>query len=134
MTTNDVSPAHGEIRARFPALAGSTVFLENAGGSQVPAVVADAMHAYLRETYVQLGAPYALSRHCTRIVERAHDDVRVLMNATGAGEVVIGHSSSGLLRMLADAYAETIRPGEEDPNHIKRMILDDDQPPAARGG
>ncbi len=49
------------IRARFPALDSDTVFLENAGGSQVPDVVADAIHAYMRRTYVQLGADYALS-------------------------------------------------------------------------
>ncbi len=32
------------IRAQFPALAGETVFLENAGGSQVPLCVADRIH------------------------------------------------------------------------------------------
>mgnify|MGYP000066587850 CR=1 FL=1 len=36
-----------DLREQFPALGGDIVFLENAGGSQVPAVVADAMHRYL---------------------------------------------------------------------------------------
>ncbi len=111
MTTTTIDLA--AIRARFPALAGPTVLLENAGGSQVPEVVADAMHAYLRDTYVQLGADYGLSKRCTEVVQQAHDDVRVLMNGEGIGEVVLGPSSSQLCRMLADCYAEVVQPGDE---------------------
>jgi cysteine desulfurase family protein (TIGR01976 family) len=62
---------------------------------------------------VQLGAPYGLSRYCSQIVQQAHDDTRLLMNGDGCGEVVLGHSTSWLLRMLADCYAETIQPGDE---------------------
>lgn len=113
MPTSATVPDLAAIRASFPALDQATLFLENAGGSQVPAVVADAMHAYLRETYVQLDAPYPLSRHCTAVVQQAHDDVRLLVNGDGVGEVVLGHSSSWLFRMLADCYAETIRAGDE---------------------
>ena len=113
MTTTRTTPDLAALRAQFPALAQDLLYLENAGGSQVPACVADAMHAYLRNTYVQLGAPYALSQHCTRVVQQAHDDTQVLMNADGVGEVVLGHSSSSLLRMLADCYSETIEPGDE---------------------
>ena len=101
------------IRAAFPALSGPTVFLENAGGSQVPAVVADAIHRYMRETYVQLGADYALSKHCTAVVEEAHAFVRMLFGGEGLGEVVLGPSSSQLCRTVADAFAETIREGDE---------------------
>jgi cysteine desulfurase family protein (TIGR01976 family) len=39
--------------------------------------------------------------------------VRLFMNGDVMGEVVLGHSSSWLFRMLADCYAETIQPGDE---------------------
>ena len=53
MTTISPPDAHLEtIRACFPALAGGTVFLENAGGSQVPAVVADAIREYMLNDYM----------------------------------------------------------------------------------
>jgi cysteine desulfurase family protein (TIGR01976 family) len=106
-------PDLDRIRACFPSLASETVFLENAGGSQVPSVVADAVHRYLQETYVQLGADYPLSLQCTRIVNDAHDAVRRFMGGDDIGEVVLGASTSALFRTLADAYADTIEKGDE---------------------
>lgn len=100
------------LRSQFPALAGETIFLENAGGSQVPAVVAQRMHDYILQTYVQLGAGYEKSRHATTTVEEAHRFARLLMGGT-AGEVVLGPSTSGLLQMLADCYARVLAPEQE---------------------
>jgi cysteine desulfurase family protein (TIGR01976 family) len=100
------------IRAQFPALAGDTVFLENAGGSQVPAVVADRTRDYMLTNYVQIGASYPLSRSATELVAEAHDFVRVMMNGRD-GEVILGPSTSALLRMLADCYAQILKPGAE---------------------
>ena len=76
-----------DIRAQFPALAGPDVFLDNAGGSQVPRCVADRMRDYLLESYVQLDGEYATSRRSTEAVERAHQFINVLMNGVGCGEV-----------------------------------------------
>lgn len=101
------------IRSQFPALAGSTVFLENAGGSQVPRVVADRMQDYMLSTYVQLGAPYELSATCTRIVDEAHDFANTLMNGGGVGQAILGASSTHLCNMLADCYADVLEPGDE---------------------
>ncbi len=113
MSTNALVPDLSAIRLQFPALASDTVFLENAGGSQVPAGVPDAIRDYMRTTYVQLGADYDLSRQATAVVDEAHDFVRLFMNGDGVGEVVLGASSSVLCRMLADAYLPTIQPGDE---------------------
>lgn len=106
-------PDLAAIRGAFPALAQDTVFLENAGGSQVPGVVADRIYEYLRSTYVQLGADYTLSKYCTRIVKKAHTFARTYMGGDGLGEVALGPSSSQHCRTLADAYADTIQPGDE---------------------
>lgn len=107
LSTSDVDRAR--IRAQFPALAGDTVFLENAGGSQIPTMVADRISDYMLSTYVQLGAGYPLSREATRVVDDAHEFVRLLMNGSG-GEAIFGPSTSALLRMLSDCYAPVLSP------------------------
>ncbi len=100
------------IRAHFPALGGTTVFLENAGGSQVPLVVADRVRDYMLSSYVQLGAGYRLSQQSSRLVAEARDFVRLLMGGRD-GEVILGPSTSVLLQMLADCYARVLEPGQE---------------------
>ena len=101
------------IRSRFPALASDTVFLENAGGSQVPAVVADAMHHYMLNTYVQLGAGYELADECDRVIERAHEFINLLVNGADSGKVILGPSCSQLCSMLAQCYGDLLKPGDE---------------------
>jgi len=111
--TNQISSDDRErIRAQFPALAGNTVYLENAGGSQVPAVVADSIRDYMLTSYVQLGAGYPLSHRATELVDEAHDFVRLMMNGKD-GEVILGPSTSALLKMLAVSYAQVLKPGSE---------------------
>lgn len=101
------------IRSRFPALKGETIYLENAGGSQVPAVVADAVRQYMLESYVQLGAGYSLSQRCTKNVSDAHDFINLFMNGEGVGKTILGPSCTQLLYMLAGCYADILKPGEE---------------------
>ena len=48
--------------------------------------------------------------------------------------LLVGLAALLVVWVIWRAVVLTIRPGEEDPNHIKRLILDDDTPPpAARG-
>ena len=101
-----------QLRSHFPALASGTVFLENAGGSQIPVQVADRIRDYLLESYVQLGAGYELSRRSTDLVDRARDFVRLLMGGD-EGEVILGPSASALLQMLAECYSRFLTPGAE---------------------
>lgn len=63
----------------------------------------------------------------------AHDhDVSDL---TALEWIGVGLAGLFVVWVIWRAVVLTIRPGEEDPNHIKRAILDDDPPPpAARGG
>jgi cysteine desulfurase family protein (TIGR01976 family) len=110
MTDTITDAERARIRGQFPALAAETIFLENAGGSQVPKVVADRISDYMMSSYVQLGAGYDLSQRASRVVDEAHEFVRLLMNG-GGGEVILGPSTSALLRMLSDCYAKVLRPG-----------------------
>jgi cysteine desulfurase family protein (TIGR01976 family) len=112
VTVQITSDDRERIRTQFPALAGDTVFLENAGGSQVPVVVADRIRDYMVSTYVQIGAGYPLSQRATELIDESHDFVRLMMNGTD-GEVILGPSTSVLLQMLAGCYAKVLRPGSE---------------------
>lgn len=97
----------------FPALASDFAFLENAGGSQVPASVIEAIAHHLTHDCCQLGAGYPASDRATATVERAHRFMDRFVNGEGLGRVVLGSSSTSLLHVLAHAFAPTIRPGDE---------------------
>ena len=101
------------IRAEFPALSTGTVFLDNAGGSQVLRRVADRIHDYLLTTSVQLGASYAVSQSASEKVLAARRSVAELINARHDDEVVMGGSTTGLMFLLTQAILPSIQPGDE---------------------
>ena len=101
------------VRGQFPALGGSEVFLDNAGGSVTLARVADRIHDYLSNTDVQLGATYRTS---VNAAERYADARSKLAGFIGAGrpeDVVFGPSSTILLGFLARALTGCIGKGDE---------------------
>jgi len=94
------------IREQFPSLQTcSDVLLDNAGGSQVPRQVAEAMCYYMLSNYVQVGADYRTSLSATATVHRAHEFVTLMMNGVQHGHVAIGSSTTMLCAMLAECYA-----------------------------
>ena len=101
------------IRSAFPALSGDTILLENAGGSQVPAGVADAIRKYMLNDYVQLGAGYPASDRATATVAAAHTLVETMLNGHESGTAILGSSCTSLTYMLSDCYARVIKPGDE---------------------
>jgi len=102
-----------QIRAKFPALAGGFAFLENAGGSQVPDCVINAMTDFMRSSYVQTGAGYAASDRATEVATEAHRVVSLLFNGEGLGYPVLGPSTTALLFMLGTCIGRTLQPGDE---------------------
>ncbi len=102
-----------QVRAQFPALRDGFAFLENAGGSQVPEVVIDAMTRFIRESYVQTGAGYAASDRATQLVVDAHDFMNLMFNGQDLGYVALGSSTSALLAMLGGCIGKTLQPGDE---------------------
>ena len=104
------------IRKRFPAFrVCADVLLDNAGGSQVPRQVADAMADYMLATYVQLGADYRTSVCSTGTVQKAHEFVNLMMIGVQHGHVALGSSTTVLCAMLAECYA---RAGSQARNEI----------------
>ena len=114
-------PTPAEVRAQFPALAGGFAFLENAGGSQLPRTVIDAMRDYQTRSYVQTGAGYPKSDAATENIDSAHVFAEEMVNAGGVGKCVLGASTTALVAMVAEAYARDWRAGDEvivaDTNH-----------------
>ena len=102
-----------DIRAEFPALAGNTVFLDNAGGSQVLRRVADRVRDYLLTSSVQLGASYSASHTAGNKVLAARRAVAELINAPNDESVVMGGATTALMFMLTQALLPGIKPGDE---------------------
>lgn len=109
----DGLPSRDALRSWFPALASGFAYLENAGGSQVPGCVADAVREHMLSCYVQLGAGYPQSTRATAMVAEAHAFIETFMNARPAGVVVLGSSMTALSTILANAYADIMKPGDE---------------------
>ena len=101
------------VRAEFPALAGDTVYLDNAGGSLVLRRVADRVRDYLLTSSVQLGASYAASQAASTKVLAARRVVAELINAPFDDEVVMGGATTALIYMLTQALMQGIEPGDE---------------------
>ena len=101
------------IRGEFPALAQDFVFLDNAGGSQVLARVADRVRDYLLTSSVQLGASYAHSQAAGAKVLQARQSVARLINAAHDEEVVMGGATTALMFQLIQAILPQVRPGDE---------------------
>lgn len=110
-----------QVRTCFPSLASGFGYLDNAGGSQIPDVVIDAMADYCRTSYVQTGGSYPASVATKCLLDETHAFVAEFLNAGSTGGVILGASSTALVHLLANAFGETLRPGDEiivaDSNH-----------------
>src|SRR6201991_3317115 len=85
-----------EIRAMFPAIqkAGDFIFLDNAGGSQVPQAVVDAVANHLVDFNVQRMAKYQHSQGVDRNIEEARESVSLLVNAYRPEEISFGQNAT----------------------------------------
>lgn len=104
------------VRQQYPALTEGRykdiAFFENAGGTYVPKQVIDQMEDFLINTKVQPYGPYAMSEEATNMIETATVAMAEMINAD-ASEIVIGHSTTMNLVMLAKALRPHFKPGDE---------------------
>ncbi len=101
------------VRGHFPSLEGEWTFCDNAGGSQILKPVVDRLQDYLLTSNVQLGASYEVSQLATERLKAASDFAATYVNAADPSEVVMGPSTSMLLRILALCLGATLQPGDE---------------------
>lgn len=99
-----------EVRGSFPALSGSQVYFDNAGGSQTLATVADRVREYLLTNNVQLGATYATGRKSTAKYAEGYGAAAKYINAAPE-EIVLGSSTTQLFRNLS--FTLNFNPGDE---------------------
>jgi cysteine desulfurase family protein (TIGR01976 family) len=100
-------------RAAFPGLATDTVFLDNAGGSQVLGRVADRIHACLLQDNVQLGASYGASQRAGERVLAARRAIADMLNAPQDDQIVMGPATTALIGTLVSALQPSLQAGDE---------------------
>ncbi len=101
------------IRCEFPGLETDMVFMDNAGGSQTLRRVVDRIGDFLFTSNVQLGASYATSVKAGERVRDSRVRAATLVNAARPEEIVMGGSSTALLRMLVQGLAHLFEPSDE---------------------
>src|ERR1700722_10563620 len=101
-------PVH-ELRAQFPALQQNPdfIFLENAGGSQVPQSVVDAVVRHLVDFNVQRMAKYRHSAGVDRNLAEARESVALLVNAYRPEEISFGLNATSFIRLVSLGIGKT---------------------------
>lgn len=102
-----------KVRQYFPALAGEWTFFDNAGGSQTLKKVVNRISEYLLSSDVQLGASYAVSELAGERLALATKGMATLINANSFKEVVMGPSTTMMLKVLSISLGQTFTPGDE---------------------
>lgn len=101
------------VRQQFPALKRDFVFMDNAGGSQVLGNVINRISNYLTNTNVQLGASYIVSQESGKRLDDATRKIANFLNAGKKEEIVVGSSTTMLLRILSLTLSEQWKAGDE---------------------
>ncbi|MEH2259633.1 cysteine desulfurase-like protein [Nostoc sp.] len=102
-----------KVRQYFPALAGEWTFFDNAGGSQTLKKVVDRISEFLLSSDVQLGASYAISELAGERLALATRGMATFINANSSKEVVMGPSTTMMLKVLSMCLGQTFTPGDE---------------------
>ena len=101
------------VRQNFPALSGDWVFFDNAGGSQILQPVVDRINEYLLTSNVQHGASYSISQLARERLTEANQTMAVFINAGNSSEVIMGPSTTMLIRILSICLGKWFKPGDE---------------------
>ncbi len=104
-----------DLRALFPALvkAGDFIFLDNAGGAQVPQAVVDAVATHLVDFNVQRMAKYRHSQGVDRNLAEARETVALLVNAYRPEEVSFGMNATSFIRLVSLGIARMLQARNE---------------------
>lgn len=100
------------VRAAFPALSEGIAHFDGPGGSQVPAVVAEAVAAAMTAGMANRGTVTRAEQRAEEAVRGARSAVADLLGADPGG-VVFGRSMTQLTYDLSRALARTWRAGDE---------------------
>ena len=99
-------------RQHFPALGGSQVFFENAGGTLVPGQVIDRVRDYMTECQVQPAFSFKSSVLAAERIRQGTEAMAAFLNAK-PDEIVIGSSTTSNVYVLSQAILHWFKPGDE---------------------
>jgi cysteine desulfurase family protein (TIGR01976 family) len=102
-----------QVRDSFPALRDGFAYFDNAGGSLVLGEVAARVAEYLTTTSVQTGASYSHSRRASARLAESRARLARFINAARPEEIVLGPSTTMMMRLLATSMAPQFQPGDE---------------------
>ncbi|MGM0666649.1 MAG: aminotransferase class V-fold PLP-dependent enzyme [Bacteroidota bacterium] len=101
------------IRSQFPGLETDWVLFDNAGGSQIARPVVDRINEHFYTSNVQLDGSYPHSVLAEERHDEAHRKLAGWINAADPKELILGSSTSLLVRILADNFRRILRDGDE---------------------
>lgn len=101
------------IRSQFPGLETDWVLFDNAGGSQIARPVVDRINEHFYTSNVQLDGSYPHSVLAKERHDEAHRKLSKWINAADPKELILGSSTSLLVRILADNFRRILRDGDE---------------------
>jgi cysteine desulfurase family protein (TIGR01976 family) len=101
------------VRTHFPALDRDFIFMDNAGGSQVLKTVTDRLQEYFLKYNVQLGGSYEVSADAGKQFRKVHRELAEYVNAARTQEIVVGTSTTMMLRILSLSLSQHWHPGDE---------------------
>lgn len=101
------------IRSMFPGLDTDWVLLDNAGGSQIAKPVVDRINEHFYTSNVQLDGSYPHSVLAKERHDEAHRKLAEWINAEDPREIILGSSTTLLVRILADNFRRILKDGDE---------------------
>lgn len=107
-----------KLRNEFPALnletAGrTTIFFDNAAGTQVARKVIDRMSDYFLNANANTGGVFTTSLRSDALLEETRRAIMAFINAPEADEIAFGANMTTLTQAFARAFARTCKPGDE---------------------
>jgi len=101
------------IRKQFPSLKKGYTFMDNAGGSQILGSSINYISEYYLNYNVQLGASYEVSANAGNVLKSTTEKVAEFLNTKDSKEVIMGPSSTMLLRILSICISDNWKKGDE---------------------
>jgi len=101
------------IRSKFPGLDTDWVLFDNAGGSQILQPVVDRINEHFYTSNVQLDGSYPHSVLAKERHDEGHRKLAEWINARDPREIILGSSTSLLVRILADNFRRILRDDDE---------------------
>jgi len=109
----------GAVRAQFPILKRQVhgkplVYLDSAASAQKPLAVIEAMTWAMENSYANVHRGlHALANETTDAYEKARENVRGLINARSAEEIVFTKGGTEAINLVASSFGQRLGPGEE---------------------